>query len=213
MTTTGYTRHQTLSFARQLATNVRNALHVAGPADAAGNTRPLRSVALQQRTGIARSTLRALTDSSSEAGPNPDLHTLSRLAEALDMPLAFLLMRPKDWRTLCQAINNMRDPMCAAEKLIVHTELPVLAGIPERVMRECSLQPESVPYGLSADSAEMARIMQRNEQRRRTSHVLGSLMLRGSLDRDAKVLLTALAASLTHQLSYDGQVQSDHQQS
>jgi len=203
-----YTLYHPPSFADQLADNVKAALRVAGPADEAGNARPLRSVALQKRSGIARSTLRALTNSRRDTRPNPDLHTLSRLADALDMPLAFLLMRPQDWQTLCKAINDMRDPIAAAEKLIPAGSLPVPAATPERVLRECRLQSDAVPYGIANDHSEKAKFEQRNEQRRRGSHVLGSLMLRGAPERGTKVFLTALAAMLAHQLSYNNNEKS-----
>jgi DNA-binding phage protein len=203
MTTDGYAPYRSPSFAAQLAENVKAALRYAGPADAVGVAKPLRSVALQKRSGIARSTLRTLKDSRSQTGPNPDLHTLSRLADALGLPLAFLMMRPEDWETLCKAINDMRDPIAAAEKLIPNTTFPVPPCIPERVLRECRLQPDPVPYGLTAGHAERTRVEERNEQRRRGSHVLGSLMLRGTTHHNTKVLLTALAATLAHQLSYE----------
>lgn len=202
MTSTGYTPHQPPSYATQLAANVKVAMQVAGPADAAGNTRPLRSVALQRRTGIARSTLRAMTSPAPDSRPNPDLHTVSRLAEALGVPVAFLLMRPEDWRTLCRALNDMPTLVTAAEKLIGRKPLAVPAGTSERVLRECRLQPDAVPYGSGANPVEIARVEQRNERRRRASHVLGGLALRGLPDPDAKVFLTALAAALAHQLSF-----------
>jgi hypothetical protein len=202
MTPVGYIPYRAPSLATQLAENVKAALRYAGPADVLGNAKPLRKVALQKTSGIARSTLRSLTDSRSDTGPNPDLYTLSRLAEALGVPLAFLMMRPEDWETLCKAINDMRDPLTAAEKLIPNTSFPVLPSTPERVLRECRLQPDPVPHLLAADHPERTKIEERNEQRRRGSHVLGSLMLRGTPHHNTKVLLTALAATLAHQLSY-----------
>jgi len=202
MSIPGYIRHQPQSFACQLAANIRDALHVAGAPDASGNPRPLRSVTLQQRTGIARSTLRALKNCGEPAGPNPDLHTLSRLAEGLGIPLAFLVMRPEDWRTLAQAINNLPEMTAAAEAEIGNGSLQVPAGTPERVLRALRVQPEPVPYSLGLGAEEVVTVERRNERRRRASHVLGTLMLRGAPDRDTKVLQTALAASLAHQLSY-----------
>jgi len=202
VTDIGYTPYQAPSYTAQFAANVKVAMQVAGPADATGNARPLRSVALQRRTGIARSTLRAMTNPAPDARPNPDLNTLARLAGALGVPVAFLLMRPEDWRLLSRALNDMPTLVTAAEKLIGRKPLAVPAGTPERVLRECRLQPDPVPYGLGANPVEVARVEQRNEQRRRASHVLGSLALRGLPEPDAKVFLTALAAALAHQLSF-----------
>lgn len=210
MTTNSYVQHRSVSFAQQLTANVRDVMRVAGPPDAEGNPRPLRTVDLQKRTGIARSTLRALKNPSCPDGPNPDLHTLSRLAAALGIPLGFLLLRAEDWHLLRQAFGDAPMPMEAAEKLIPNNNLPVPAGTPERVLRECAMHPVPVPYGYGADPAEVGRVALRNEQRRRASHVLGTLMLRGSPDRDTKVLLTALAATLANLLSYGTQAQPGH---
>jgi transcriptional regulator with XRE-family HTH domain len=202
MNTRGYTRHHSQSFIRELGHNVRAAMLVGGPADGDGNIGRLRSVLLQRQTGIARTTLRALTSCKDEEGPNPDLKTLARLSEALDVPLAFLLMRPQDWETLSTAFNDLSDPLLAARET-VRANLSVPAGTPEHILRKCKMLPQRVAYGLEHDRTEAERVAQRNEKCRRTSHVLGSLMLRNCVEHKHQVLLAALAAALANELSFD----------
>lgn len=203
-----FNRHsqEPTSYATQLAANVKLAMRVGGPADGDGKAAPLRSAALQRTTGIARSTLRALTN----ANPNPDLQTLSRLAGALGIPLGFLLMRPEDWCMLSQALNDMPALVTATENLIGRKPLAVPIDAPERVLRECRLQPEDVPYGLGANTTEIGRVARRNELRRRSSNVLGNLLLHRAAEPDAKVFLTALAASIAHQLSFFDESPAKH---
>lgn len=164
-------------------------------------------MALHQRTGIARSTLRALVDGRHVAGPNPDLHTLVRLADALGIPVAFLLMRPDDWRTLVRAIRDMQSPLHVASMLVGRDSDVVPLDTPERVLQRCGMQPETVTHGLEADRAAAAQVAERNESRRRGSQVLASLMLPGAVTHTERIDMTALTASLANQLSYERQRQ------
>ncbi|MFT3859142.1 MAG: helix-turn-helix transcriptional regulator [Aquabacterium sp.] len=70
---------------------------------------------LSARTGIARSTLAKFLSSEDESVINPDLQTLCRLAEALNIPPALLLMSTHDWSRLLSAIGGLlaaqREPM------------------------------------------------------------------------------------------------------
>lgn len=190
------------STAKQLVRNLATALEVAGNARRDGQVRPLRAVDIQRSQGIARSTLAALLNPLGEGDINPDLRTLTRLADALGIPVAFLLMRREDWQTLGLAINDLPDPVSAAE-MFIGDKLNHEHDLPALVLKKCGLHPEKIPEGIGADPAEQSRIQARNEQRRRTSHVLGTLMLPSSLDRKSNVLLTALAGSLANQLSRD----------
>lgn len=208
MATNQYTRHYSQSFICELGHNLKAALSVGGRADGDGNIGKLRSVMLQRETGIARTTLRSLTSCKDAAGPNPDLRTLARLAEALDVPLAFLLMRPQDWKALSIALNDLSDPLLAARETVT-THLPVPAGTPEHILRKCKMLPYQITYGLEHDNVEANRVEQRNKKCRRTSHILGSLMLRDCSEHKHKVVLTALAAALANELSFDRSVTRD----
>ncbi|HEX5372812.1 MAG TPA: helix-turn-helix transcriptional regulator [Aquabacterium sp.] len=62
---------------------------------------------LTSLTGIARSTLAKFLSSEDESVINPDLQTLCRLAEALNIPPALLLMSTHDWSRLLSAISGL----------------------------------------------------------------------------------------------------------
>lgn len=183
---------------QQLALSLIAAMRVAGPIRDDGKAGPIRAVAVQQDTGIARSTLRALKETSGEREPNPDLRTLCRLADFLGIPVAFLLMRPKDWDAMRLAINGIQDPLRAADRLVGDR---VFGGpeIAEKVLKACGVHPECPPLGVSTDERELARLNARNEWRRRTSHVVAALAQPAACNRGAHVQLTAFAASFVNQ--------------
>lgn len=74
-----------------------------------GLPKRMTQVELVKRTGMARSTLaKYLSDAPDDDDPiNPDLKMLCRLADALNVPPAFLLMRPEDWKRLAHAAANL----------------------------------------------------------------------------------------------------------
>ncbi|BBP58197.1 hypothetical protein [Pseudomonas sp. St316] len=82
-----------VSLGQWFSRNLSSVLAVAGAqretqhdADGPG---PLSAVKIQQRTGIARSTLRALKSPAQGSDANPDLSTIERLAQALGYHLLF----------------------------------------------------------------------------------------------------------------------------
>lgn len=182
---------------KQLALSLIAALRVAGPMREDGKAGPLRAVAVQKGTGIARSTLRALKDLSGKSEHNPDFRTLCRLADFLGIPVAFLLMRPRDWDAMRLAIDGIRDPLRAADRLVGDS---IFGGpeIAEKVLKECGVHPERPPIGAYTNEQEQARLSARNERRRRTSHVMAALAQPAACNRAAHVLLTAFAASFVN---------------
>lgn len=74
-----------------------------------GSPKRMTQVELVKRTGMARSTLaKYLSDAPDDDDPiNPDLKMLCRLADALNVPPAFLIMRPEDWKRLAHAAANL----------------------------------------------------------------------------------------------------------
>ena len=183
---------------QQLALNLIAALRVAGPISVDGKAGPIRAVTVQQDTGIARSTLRALKNTSAKSEPNPDFRTLCRLADFLGIPVAFLLMRPKDWDTMRLAIDGLRDPLRAADRLVGDRNFGG-TEIAEKVLKECGVHPERPPLSTYTDEREHARLNARNEWRRRTSHVVAALAQSAACNRAAHVMLTAFAASFVNQ--------------
>jgi transcriptional regulator with XRE-family HTH domain len=87
---------------------LNRALRVSDEADD-GSPKRMTQVELVKRTGMARSTLaKYLADGPDDGDPiNPDLKMLCRLSDALNVPPAYLLMRPEDWKRLAHAAANL----------------------------------------------------------------------------------------------------------
>jgi transcriptional regulator with XRE-family HTH domain len=94
---------------RTLAKNLSAALVVAGTTADSDGTTKLSLTDLNRQTDIARSTLSKLANGTTASGiqANPDLETLCRLASALNLPPAFLLMSDDDWQKLLGALNGL----------------------------------------------------------------------------------------------------------
>ncbi len=184
---------------QQLALNVTAALRVAGPS-ISGQPKKLRPVDILRRTRMSRTTLRPLLDPSGSAQRSPDLATLQKLAQAIGVPIAFLLMTPSDWRALIKAVGAFSDYQAAAHVLVTDgLASPVMA---EAILKRCKVHPERPPLGGSYAPAEIERLNLRNEWRRRCSAVLAALAqpaARG--DHRPFVDLTALAAALANEMT------------
>lgn len=190
-------------FATQLALRLDYALNVAGPANSSGKPSRLSSMEINKQTGIARSTLRNLTRPAAGEIPRPDLHTLSRLADVIGIPLPFLLMRAEDWHTLCDVMDFF--PAMYGETVDLMSDkaaAPDLSCMPERLLRHFKLHTDTIPSGIAQDLPERDNFLKQNEKRRRASHVLGRLMMRSALE-EHKPMLVTLAAAIAHQLSYN----------
>lgn len=181
-----------------LSENLLLSMRVAGPADRDGRATPLRAAELHRSTGIARSTLRELRNPKNGAEANPDLRTLTRLANALGLPVAFLLMRPEDWEMLCAAINNLRDPHDAATQLF-GAGVDIGPDIAEKVLTRCGVHPSRLPITGISNSLEQGRIAEGNERVRRASYVLAALMQLPTRNEKSRTMLTALAAAMANQ--------------
>lgn len=184
---------------QQLALSLTAALRVAGPGRS-GKPNKLRQVDVMRRTGMSRTTLRPLLDTTEPSQRNPDLATLHKLAQAIGVPLAFLLMTPQEWRVLIKAIGAINDYQAAANGLVTD-ELgnPELA---EAVLKRCKVHPDRPPLGVTYDPQEIKRLDARNEWRRRSSLVMAALAqpaARG--DRKFLVDLTALAAAMANEMT------------
>ena len=174
--------------------NLRAVLAVAGKQRDNGAPGPVTATRLQIETGVARSTLRALKSQDVDTTANPDLDTLDRIACALGVPPAFLLMRPQDWLALGSALGDVGDYLAAAGKLqrdgLLDAKSPV-----EKVLRECKMHPDARPMGVGA-SPEVSRANARDEWRRRRCLVLDALMLRQIRVANPRVALAAIASAL-----------------
>lgn len=174
--------------------NLSAVLTIGGRQREDGRPGPITATCIQRETGIARSTLRALKSPRDHVDPNPDLHTLTRIADVLGVPPAFLLMRPQDWLALAQAIGASGDYLAAAAKLQSEDKLD-LSNPVEKVLRECKIHPDARPMGVGA-SPEVSRVNARDEWRRRSCLKLDALMLRHVRATQPRALLAAIAGAL-----------------
>lgn len=106
-----------------LAENLIAAMRVAGCVSDSDVTSPMSQVELSSKTKIARSTIAKLRNLRSDTIQNtcgspysPDLATLCRLAWALNIPPAFLLMSQEDWTRLLGAVSGYRETAALATK-------------------------------------------------------------------------------------------------
>ena len=79
---------------------LRRAMHVAGTTEE-GRARRMSQHDLADRAGVARSSIANYLTGGDAS--NPDLRSLCRIADALNVPPAFLLMRQEDWTRVVAA--------------------------------------------------------------------------------------------------------------
>jgi len=109
---------------RALAQAIFRAMQVAGEPEN-GYPAKLGQEALAKRAGISRSTVAKYLSAkdSDESLVNPDLETVCKLAAALNIPPALLLMTPSDWSKLAQAVTD------AAASIQDATVKQIIAGL------------------------------------------------------------------------------------
>ncbi len=185
---------------QHLALNISAACLKAGPVNIDGRPGKLRIADLMRSTGMSRTTISPLMDKDAVNTRSPDLATLYKVAEALGVPLAFLLMTPSDWVVLHKAsrlMNPEGEFMEAAKQVVGDT-----ISSPEKavaVLERCKVHPDRRPIGQSNEK-EQRSLDARNEWRRRISLVMGALTLRGG-QASLAVEMTALAAILGNLLT------------
>ena len=86
--------------------NVQRAMRVAGNIDGEHPAKMTQET-LSKRAGIARSTISNHKElsNSEEKSPNPTLEKICAIAESLNVPPAFLLLRSEDWVKLAQVVD------------------------------------------------------------------------------------------------------------
>lgn len=196
------------SVTQVLATNLTNALKVAGPESERGMPTRYPLAALQQATGLARSTIRKLRKGDSAKDSNPDLRTLCRLADELCIPVAFLLMGRQEWKTLAAAFkaSQQADSQAAADQQESRHGL----GKPQAglgVLRALDVYPLPMPAITGDQDADQVALRTRqNAAFRKATLVTASLMQAAESDAGSLKQLTLLAAchanaDKTHYLS------------
>lgn len=182
-------------------------LAVAGKQRESGSPGPLSSSSMHRRTGVARSTLRALKRPRGGAHANPDLRTVGRIADALGVPPAFLLMRPQDWAEIAHAFGDSTDYMTAATQLQQEDRLVAKNPI-EKVLRACKVHPDARPKGVGA-SPEVDRVNARDEWRRRSCLKFDALILRHVQAGPVRALLTAIASAMVSRTTPHNPINED----
>lgn len=185
-----------------LQRNLEDALRVAGEPRGSKPTR-LKGTEIHRRTGLARSTLGNLRKQSpGEKALNPDLGTLCKLADALQIPLPFLLMSPADWRILIKAMRDHGYGLNACDKAgFDATE--TTHEIARKVLAQSEYE-NRPPVLAEANRPELARIHAENEALQRCGRVMFSLILQRhgeETDQDERANLIALAANLANHYS------------
>lgn len=86
--------------------NIQRAMRVSGESEV-NYPCPISQTELSKLAGVSRSTLahHKELDANKERAPNPTLEKICSIAESLNVPPAFLLMRPEDWTRFAQAIE------------------------------------------------------------------------------------------------------------
>jgi transcriptional regulator with XRE-family HTH domain len=183
-----------------LVLNILAACRTGGPIDSAGRPGKLRIADLMRSTGMSRTTISPLMDKDAVTCRNPDLATLHKIAQALGIPLAFLLMTPRDWVVLQKAARLMipeGEFMEAAKQVVGDTMSSAEKAV--AVLERCKVHPDRRPIGQS-NEREQRSLDVRNERRRRASIVMCALTLRGGQVSIAAEM-TALAAILGNLLT------------
>lgn len=188
------TESSTQQLGRYFSENLTAVLAVAGAQRDRGAPGPVTATRLQRVTGVARSTLRALKSLEGDTPANPDLDTLDRIASALGVPPAFLLMRPQDWLALGNALGDTADYVPVAQILQRDGLLDARSPV-EEVLRKANMHPDRRPLGLGA-SPEVSRANHRDEWRRRQCLKLDALMLRKVRGASQRIALAAIAGAL-----------------
>jgi DNA-binding Xre family transcriptional regulator len=133
---------------------------------------PMSEMALHKKSGIARDVLSRLADGN---GDNTKLETICKLAHALNVPPAFLLMTSDDWRRLIRAINDMQNTVQTDSKLSEYVKASInadkaTAGL--KLARKLKMYPDNQEIPDDVDYQQSERIEQdlnrRNEIKRQS---------------------------------------------
>ncbi len=188
---------------RSILRNINAALSVGGPERDDGHAGRLRDTYIHKATGISRSTLRLIRKINQDEKLSPDLSTLHRLSELLGIPLPFLIMTPDDWNIIIKAIGDLNYMGEAANKSIKGDQISHSSV--KKILMEGKMLITSKPCEESPNPKEIEHLDRINDNRRRVSHIIGSLMLMHSPSRirsqNQELALVTLAASITNQIN------------
>lgn len=193
--------------AETLVRNVRTAMCVAG-APNLGRPSAITQQELMDTSGISRSTLTGQMRGGDKE-VNPKLEQITRVAEALGVPPAFLLMRPDDWTRLAQVVifygQLMRSSSSRVDALISKFSSTHTADVEEQVLIadqlaralgvENHVSKESIAEAGSHLQAEMNAANSEAKRRIFTSASLPDLSKMTGSERFAALLLSTVFAA------------------
>jgi transcriptional regulator with XRE-family HTH domain len=180
----------------------RRAMRVSSE-DVEGAVVPLTQQKLAERSGVGRTTIARYVsmESDDEETVNPDLKTICRLADALNVPPAFLLMRPEDWSHLAQAVmyfssatQDAKFNALANEITELRSSSPVdVASAGLRLAKKFDVY-EEAPKALGLDNAVLKQIESRNRRVRSGILATAALPPLGKLKKGSYPPLLAMCA-------------------
>lgn len=186
---------------QKIAENVINALsHARITSD--GEVGKWQDASLSRKTGIARSTMRRLRNCAKGKDTGiPDLETLLKIADVVNIPIGFLMMSANDWNLISRAVND------------IHLTTQALVESKEKTIKDVGMQVEYILTILKTfaipnkemDSIQKNNINMQNNRKRQACHILGNIMLYGTEKQND--ILVSLAAAVANQLNFDKTVE------
>jgi len=153
-----------LKVSDQLRSTLRRVVNHAGVA-ADGGSRPVTRQALSASAEVAASTLNKLLMSDHKARaepPNPTLEVICKLAQALNVSPALLLMTEDDWKKLASAVWTYMTVLTCSEEFgtfVTRTRLNNdYAGLASNVVNDAQEIAKMCGFGLRATQAAKTNI-------------------------------------------------------
>lgn len=146
---------------KTIAGNLEYALEVAG-IDDGKSIKKMKLTEFSRKTNVSRSTLTKLMLEKTSKGirSNPDLNTICRLAAALNLPPAFLLMSSSDWKRLLGALDGLQEalsgPYLDKQTLEEAGNNTVSCGV--KLVEKMKLYSNKTPYALAPQEAGVRQL-------------------------------------------------------
>ena len=182
---------------KQIKENILSILKVGGPLSEQGEHKKLTDTEIQKKTGIARSTIRNIKSNTDEE-LNSDLKTLSKIADLMGIPLAFIIMTTEDWDMIFQAFSSMRHFLLDEKKDIINKN-PIYShkNIKESLIKSKILNRSLNVKNLSDQDNKLHSF---NDDLLRCGAIIGALLLKNE-NKCSNIEHIAFATSLANQIN------------
>lgn len=185
-----------------LAKNLAAVLDVCGPTTQTTMPGRLPKATIQQKTGVARTTINAITNPQ-DGGSTPDLGTLCKIAEQLPVSAAWLLMTPADLLLFMKSYPDIGGAMEAVQQLGDQFKNLDDPNYVLRALKEMKVHPTYPPVGVTISPVQRAALDIKNESMRRTALSYSALFRTGAKDTKTKQFMIALAACMANHAEAD----------